>query len=76
MNEVVVNKALLWVAQKNAPLLGKGICEDHDMKHADCPCLVPHNLHCLPKDDQKRRSWLKEINRKDVNPSAKSVVSY
>jgi len=63
-------------SQKKLHCWGQEICEDHDIKHTDCPCLVPYKLHCLPKDDEKRRSWLKEINRKDFNPSAKSVVSY
>ena len=50
-------------SQKKLHCWGQEICEDHDIKHADCPCLVPYKLLCLPKDDQKRRSWLKEINK-------------
>ena len=51
-------------SQKKLHCWGQEICEDHDIKHADCSCLVPYKLHCLPKDDQNRRSWLNEINRK------------
>ena len=50
-------------SQKKLHCWGQEICEDHDIKHADCPCLVPYKLLCLPIDDQKRRSWLKEINK-------------
>jgi hypothetical protein len=53
-------------SQKKLHCWGQEICEDHDIKHADCPCLVPYKLHCLPKDDQKRRSWLKEINESSI----------
>jgi hypothetical protein len=42
-------------SQKKIHCWGQEICEDHDIKHADCPCLVPYKLLCLPKDDQKRR---------------------
>lgn len=51
------------------------VCDEHKIKHKDCECLPPYKLHCIPANEEKRRMWIKSINRKDFNPASKSMVS-
>ena len=51
------------------------LCLEHKVKQKDCPCLPPFKFHCIPANDEKRRLWIKSLNRKDFNPASKSLVS-
>jgi len=52
------------------------LCESHNVENKDCSCQPPYRFHCIPVDDEKRRMWIKALNRKDFNPSSKSLVNY
>ena len=41
-------------------------CEEHTLLHKDCPCLEPYQLHPGPKCEEKRKEWVKALNRKDT----------
>ena len=62
--------------QKKLYIWGQSECEIHaGQKREDCSCVQPFKLHCLPKDEERKRSWLKAINRKSFNPTSKALVS-
>jgi hypothetical protein len=42
-------------------------CDEHvGILHKDCACLRPFKLHKCPKDEEKRREWIKALNRKEL----------
>ena len=50
------------------------MCELHGEKYEHCICIAPFRFHCLPKNVEHRREWLRLINRKDYNPSGKALI--
>ena len=50
------------------------ICELHDEKHELCICIAPFRFHCLPTNVNRRREWLKAVNRKDYSPKGQAMV--
>lgn len=54
------------------------VCTKHaPLAHMDCPCLVPFSLHRFPsvKNEERRRQWLANMERKNFNPGKSAVVS-
>jgi len=52
-------------------------CEIHHSPHAECPCIKPYSLHRFPGrkgEEDKKRQWVKNINRKGFEPNSHSVV--
>ncbi len=42
-------------------------CGEHvAILHKDCACIRPFRLHKFPKNEEKRREWIKALNRKEL----------
>lgn len=55
----------------------RAICDGHaGLLHKDCPCLQPFSMHCISKDADRRRAWIRAINKKDFDPETKDQVFY
>ncbi|XP_048739898.2 uncharacterized protein LOC125654138 [Ostrea edulis] len=52
----------------------KAHCEEHGLLHEDYPCLQPFSMLCIPKNAERRRAWIRAINRKDFDPKNKDQV--
>lgn len=50
-------------------------CEEHGIKHVDCPCMPPFRMFCIPSKEEDRMRWLKAINRKQYTPGKKDQVT-
>ncbi|XP_040079638.2 uncharacterized protein LOC120851132 [Ixodes scapularis] len=54
------------------------VCAQHaPLAHRDCPCLAPLSMHRFPngkKNEERRRQWLANLERKNFNPGKSAMV--
>ncbi|XP_040076896.1 uncharacterized protein LOC120848885 [Ixodes scapularis] len=56
----------------------RSVCSEHaPLTHMDCPCLVPLSMHRFPngtKNEERRRQWLANLERKNFNPGKNAMI--